>query len=973
MRLPAILLALSLASDLAAKPDRDPARWVDPFIGTGGHGHTFPGPSLPFGMVQPGPDTRLTGWDGCSGYHASDRVIYGFSQTHLSGTGCSDYGDILLLPATGPVKWRNGYRSQGGETPLPRDTAGYGSAFDKASERAEAGFYAVTLSDYRVRAEATATLRTGLYRFTFARAEGAHILVDLTHRDTVLESALRIVDGRTVEGFRRSRAWASDQPVHFRASFSRPFRAELAVDDTVVAARTASGKSIKAALRFDLEPGDTVEVQIALSAVDATGATKNLTAERSSFDAARRAARTAWNRQLGKVTVAGGSENQRTVFSTALYHAFLQPNVFQDADGRFLGRDGKIHRAKGYTRHTVFSLWDTFRAAHPLYALVERRRTTDFIRTFLDQYREVGRLPVWELWGNETDCMIGYHAVPVIVDAWMKGIRGFDAELALKAMVASADADRPDLAAYRRYGFIPADAASESVSKTLEYAFDDACIARFAEALGRKDLAARFRARAQGWRHLLDPGTGLFRPREAARFLEPFDPAEVTFHFTEANGWQYGFFVPHDLQGLMDATGGDAAFTGRLDALFAADSRTKGRDQADITGLVGQYAHGNEPSHHMAYLYAFAGAAPKTQALVRRLREEMYRPGPDGLIGNEDCGQMSAWFILSALGFYPVDPGGGDFVVGAPLFPRAEVAFENGRKLVIRAEGEGPFVQDLRLNGRPHPRAVLTHTELLAGGTLVFRMGPETSAWGTGVSARPRIVLPGPAVLPAPRVVGPTVSVGAVTWPVEGQGRILLGLDGQPPISPAPAELRLERSARVTLVAVDGERRSAAVEASFLRLDPRRRITLKTKPHAQYTGGGESALIDGQRGGDDFRLGAWQGFHGMHLDAEVDLGEVRDLRRVALGCLQDQNSWIFMPTAVRIEASEDGRAWRLLGIVENTVDPRQDGVVRRDFAVSATGRARHLRVHAEAPLLCPDWHKGHPNPSFIFADEILVE
>lgn len=973
MRRLALLLAL-LVPATAAPGRRDRASWVNPFIGTGGHGHTFPGPSLPFGMVQPGPDTRLTGWDGCSGYHHGDRVLYGFSQTHLSGTGCSDYGDILLLPATGPVKWASGYRSQGGETPLPFDPAGYGSAFDKASERAEAGYYAVDLQDYGVRAEVTATLRTGLYRFRFARAENAHVLLDLAHRDEVLASAFRIVDDRTLEGFRRSKAWAADQPVHFRITFDRAFTVTSRVEGSVASsAREATGMDLKLALRFKLRPGETVQAQIALSAVDASGAAQNLAAERTTFEAARRAARAAWNRQLAKISVQGGTADQRTIFTTALYHAFLQPNTFQDADGRFLGRDGKLHKAEGYTRHTVFSLWDTFRAAHPLYTLVERRRTVDFLRTFLAQYQEAGRLPVWELWGNETDCMIGYHAVPVIVDAWRKGIRGFDEGLALEAMLASADADRASLAAYRRSGFIPADAGRESVSKTLEYGYDDWCIARFAEGLGKPDLAARFDRRAQGWRHLLDPRTGFLRPRGAGRFLEPFDPAEVSFHFTEANGWQYGFFVPQDVDGLMAALGGPAAFEKHLDALFSAESRTRGREQADITGLVGQYAHGNEPSHHMAYLYAFAGAAPKTQSLVRRLCSEMYRNAPDGLIGNEDCGQMSAWFVLSALGFYPVTPGSGGYVVGAPLFPEAELAFEDGRKLRIRAEGKGPYVQSLRLNGRPHPKAWLEHSELMAGGELRFRMGERPSAWGTAPEDRPSAAMRAPAVLPAPRVAGPAMADSPVTWTFEGQGRLLLSTDGSDPRRPAPQELALDRSTRIRLVAVDGARRSPEVEADFLRLDPRRKLTLGTAPHAQYTAGGAKALIDGVRGGDDFRLGTWQGFYGTHLDAELDLGEARDLARVALGCLQDQNSWIFMPLWVRFEASEDGRAWRALGTVANAVDPHVEGVVRRDFKVAASGRARYLRVHAEAPLNCPAWHKGHPDRSFIFADELVVE
>ncbi len=952
-----LLLGLTLFA--GGKPKEDLASRVNPFIGTGGHGHTFPGPTRPFGMVQPGPDTRLTGWDGCSGYHASDSVIYGFSQTHLSGTGCSDYGDILLLPATGSVKWDSGYRSQGGETPLPFDPAGYGSRFDKAAERAEVGYYSVPLKDYGVRVEVTSTLRTGIYRFHFDRADAAHVLVDLTHRDETLDAALNVVDDRTLEGFRRSKAWAVDQPVYFRVVFNRPFRAEL--------------KDRKAALHFNLKAGQVVEAQIALSACDAAGAAKNLKAERVTFDAARQATREAWNEQLSKAVVEGGTPDQRVIFTTALYHASLQPNTFQDADGRYLGRDLKVHTSSGSVRHTVFSLWDTFRAAHPFYALVERKRTLDFIHTFLGQFKEGGRLPVWELWGNETDCMIGYHAVPVIVDAWRKGIRGFDAELALKAMVASADADRPDLRAYRTYGFIPADQGSESVSKTLEYAYDDWCIARFAEDLGHKDIAARFDVRAQGWRHLLDPKTGFFRPRLAGRWVEPFDPTEVTFHFTEANGWQYGFFVPQDWVGFTAALGGPKALEKHLDDLFTAESRTKGREQVDITGLVGQYAHGNEPSHHMAYLYAFAGVPHKTQAMVRRLCDEMYKNDPDGLIGNEDCGQMSAWYLLSALGFYAVSPGTSDYVIGSPRFPKATLRFEDGKQLEILTEGSGPYIHSLKIDGKSHPKAFLTADEILKGGVLVLQMGATPSEWGTGEFEHPHRPLDAPVILAAPYVEGPAQATEATTWTLQGRGRLFYGLNGEAATTPYVGPLQMDRSTRVRLVAQEGPRRSPEVEATFLLRDPRRKLILKTPAHGQYRAGGDQALIDGLRGGEDFRLGAWQGFYGTDLVAELDLGEVQEVHRLALGCLQDQNSWIFMPLEVRFEMSEDGAAWRPAGVAMNDVDAHSEGVVRRDFTVSSVGRARYIRVHAKAPITCPSWHKGHPNQSFIFADELMVE
>ena len=647
-----VVLAFTAAASAAAGAS-DPVDCVDPMIGTGGHGHTFPGPALPFGMVQLSPDTRLTGWDGCSGYHDSDRRVFGFSHTHLSGTGVSDYGDILLLPATGKIRWISGY--------APEDSArGYGSRFRKADERASAGYYAVHLDDYGVTAELTATLRAGMHRYTFERGGPAHILLDLSHRDEVIESSLRVVGPQEIEGFRRSRAWARNQRVYFVARFSRPVDALIAVDDRPREGLTfAEGTNVKAALRFTAKRGEAVLVKVGISAVDIDGARRNLDEEIPGwgFEAVHQAARLAWEEALGRITVRGGTLEQETAFYTALYHALLQPNTWSDTDGRYRGRDDAIHMAEGRTQYTVFSLWDTFRAAHPLYTILEPARTTDFIETFLAQRREGGRLPVWELAANETDCMIGYHAVSVIADAYAKGIRGFDAEAAFEAMRASAEEDARGLAAYRKYGYIPADKESESVSKTLEYAYDDWCIARMAEALGNEFERAKFDRRAASWRSLLDPATGFMRPKRNAAWLAPFRPTEVDFNFTEANSWQYTFFVPQDISGEMEALGGPAAYAAKLDSLFAASPQTTGREQSDITGLIGQYAHGNEPSHHMAYLYAYAGQPWKTQERVREIMDTMYAARPDGLIGNEDCGQMSAWYVLSALGFYSVCPG----------------------------------------------------------------------------------------------------------------------------------------------------------------------------------------------------------------------------------------------------------------------------------------------------------------------------
>ena len=982
-RLVRSLGTLGLAGLLAAAPPPDPLRHVNPFIGTGGHGHTFPGPSLPFGMVQLSPDTRLTGWDGCSGYHGSDRVIYGFSHTHLSGTGCSDYGDILLYPSTGPVKLRSGYRFKG-EDPLPHDPAGYGSAFRKETEKAEAGYYAVELDDAKVKVELTATLRTGLHRYTFPGGP-AHLLIDLTHRDEVLASSLRITGPDRLEGMRRSKEWAKDQVVHFVARFSRPFaRAELAVDGQLQPdLRAAEGKDLRVVLHWDTRPGERILVKVGISAVDAEGAARSLDAEQPgfNFETVRTAARSAWRRELSRVEIEGGSADQRTVFYTALYHAFLQPNLYQDVDGRYRGMDGKVHRAERHVQHTVFSLWDTFRAAHPLYTLLQRRRSLDFLQTFLAQYREGGRLPVWELAANETDCMIGYHAVPVILDAWTKGIKGFDEGLALAAMKASALADRAGLKAYRAHGYIAADQGSEGVSRTLEYAYDDWCIARFAELTGHPEEARSFYRRAQAWQHLVDP-QGFLRPRANGMWLDPFDPKEVSHNYTEANAWQYGFFVPHDLTAFMARLGGAGAFERHLDRLFSEESKTTGRDQVDISGLVGQYAHGNEPSHHMAYLYAYAGAAPKTQAMARRLMDSMYRNAPDGLIGNEDCGQMSAWFVLSALGFYPVVPGRPEYVLGTPLFPKATLHLENGKRFVIKAAdaaAERPYVQGARLNGTPYPRSWISHESLMAGGELAFELGPRPSSWGCAAEERPQSSAPGTIVsVPVAKGKSPFLDRTDITLRgADPRDRIRYTLDGSDPGPRSPlyaSPIPLTATAQLRFAAFRDGEASPIEESRLRRLDPRRKLTLRSPAHVQYQGGGDDALIDGLRGGEEWRLGRWQGFYGLDLDADLDLGEVRPLRRLSTGFLQDQDSWIFMPMEVRYETSVDGSTWLPAGAARNAVDPRAAGVVIREFALDLQGvPARYVRVRAAAPLTCPDWHKGYPNRCFIFADEISAD
>ncbi|HET6645726.1 MAG TPA: GH92 family glycosyl hydrolase [Pyrinomonadaceae bacterium] len=978
-------------------PQRGPNHYVDPFIGTAGHGHTFPGATVPFGMVQLSPDTRLTGWDGCSGYHYSDDVIYGFSHTHLSGTGISDYGDILLMP-TGRDVYLN---AKNGE----QTDKGYASRFTHRNERAEPGYYSVKLEDDQILAELTTTKRVGVHRYTYPNTQDANIIIDLAHRDKVIDSKLIVTGDRTIEGWRRSEAWAKNQIVYFALEFARPFTSYgLAADDQIIPGlKEAKGTNVKAFFRFDVHTNQHVLAKVALSTVSETGARKNLAAETPDwdFERIRAAASTSWQRELNKVEVKGGTEAQLRNFYTALYHSMTAPNLFMDVDGQYLGRDFKIHQANGFENYTVFSLWDTFRAAHPLYTIIDQKRTSDFIRTFLAQYEQGGRLPVWELAANETDTMIGYHAVSVIADALAKGIGGFDSEQAFKAVKHSADLKHFGLDAYTDHGYIGMEEERESVSKTLEYAYDDWCIAQVARLLGKDADYTRFIQRAQSYKNVFDPESGFMRPRSNGNWLDPFDPREVDFNFTEANSWQYTFFVPHDVSGLIDAMGGKQRFAEKLDQLFTGDSRTTGREQADITGLIGQYAHGNEPSHHMAYLYNYANQPWKTQFRVRQILDEFYKPEPDGLIGNEDCGQMSAWYVLSAAGFYPVTPGSTIYAIGTPLFPEVRFNLENQKTFVIKAQGVSKtnlYIESATLNGKPYHKSYLTHQDLMAGGELVFKMSAQPNLrWGTGDNDAPISKVSEQGFIPVPviKAAGQTfrdrldINIKG-NAPASGLGtgtgartrssiaNIYYTVDGS---QPSKNSLRftqpfsIDRSSTVKAIVIEASgSRSLVATGNFLKIPHNWNLTLTSKYSAQYPGGGDLALIDGIRGTTNWSGGAWQGYQGQDLVAVVDLGKTETVARLGAGFLQDIGSWIWLPRQVDFDLSTDGRSFVQALTVRNDVPENKYGIVMKDLAENIRPQeARYIRIRARNYGQIPAWHAGAGGEAWIFVDEIIIK
>jgi len=764
--------ALALASGLAAAAtptDSAGAKAfasVDPFIGTGGEGHTFPGATVPFGMVQLSPDTQIKsrkeGYGWAAGYRYDDRTIVGFSHTHFSGTGHSDLGDVLVMPIAGEVKLERG--------DVDKPGSGYTSRFDHKDEKAEPGYYAVTLQDYGIRAELTASPRVGVHRYRFPKGKPAHVLVDLRtsmydYPGKVQWSRMRMRDDGTLTGFRETRGWAPGRQLYFAMRFSKPVSGHQFHDteENVVykgfpppgekdprQRAQIEGRQLVGALDFDSAQGGTMVVKVAISPVSEEGAIANLDAEVPGFDfdAVRNDAKAQWSQALGALDVDAPEPMRRSVY-TALYHTLMGPSLFMDADGRYRGSDNAVHQAKGFTNYSTFSLWDTYRALHPLLTIVQpEQRTNDFVNSLLASRRHsaYGVLPVWAFHGLETWCMIGYHSVPVIADAYMKGIRGYDANEALDAMVASASYGPYDgIAQYMQLGYVPIDEEGEAASKTLEYAFDDWTIARMADAMGRDDVAKNFGKRATNWQHAFDESTGFMRARKRdGSFREPFDPSASGYgtDYTEGNAWQYSWYVPQDVAGLAKAHGGEDQLLARLDAVFDAKVDPKiFEHMEDITGLIGWYAHGNEPSHHVAYLYAYAGQPWRTQARLGNIMKTQYAPRPDGLAGNDDLGQMSAWYVFTALGFYPVAPGSNEYVIGRPFMPRATLNLPNGKRFTVIADAlddAHPYIGAAMLNGKPLERAFLRHEEIMAGGELHFTMQAQPNkAWATEPQQRP--------------------------------------------------------------------------------------------------------------------------------------------------------------------------------------------------------------------------------------------
>lgn len=984
---------------------QDKLPYVNPFVGTGGHGHTYPGASVPFGMMQLSPDTRHDGWDGCSGYHYSDDVIYGFSHTHLSGTGVSDYGDLLIVPQNGSPRIDPAYIDE---------KKGYGSHFSHKNEKASPGYYSVHLDDPDIDVQLSTTTRAGIHEYTFNNSSGKKfILIDLDYRDKLLSSAIEIEGDSVVYGHRVSQAWATKQEFHFYMESDIPFQK---------ARKFEKDGRHKLLLIYPRKTGK-VTLRVGMSAVDWEGAKRNVDAEIPNFDlnAVKIKAENAWRKELNKIQFYALNHEVMVNFYTALYHSYLNPNVFSDVDRRYRGYDGQIHTLPqgSENNYTVFSLWDTYRATHPLFTLTQVARTNDFINTFLRMYQQGGTLPIWELAGNETGCMIGYHSASVITDAYVKNIRDYDVRQAIKSMIATSKRDELGKAEYGSKGFIGVGDDPESVSKTLEYAYDDftiaAMIRAYKEATGSTEFDAEleeYELRSMNFINIYDPETGFMRARRSGTWFSPFDPTEVNFNYTEANSWQYSLYTPHAIGVHTNLLGGKSELEAWLDRLFSTPSELSGRHQVDITGLIGQYAHGNEPSHHMAYLYNYTDTPEKTAFYTDSIMRVMYSNAPDGLSGNEDCGQMSSWYVLSALGFYPVAPGSPYYDFGRPILNEAMIQFESGKKLTIKTlkrSSNSKYIDKIMLNGRELKQRYISHETLVKGGKLEYHLVDKPSANYRTYATAPTIdqitegFVPVPHRVESGRIFDDSTEVtlntpidAKIFYTIDGTDpktsksaaefhRLVVPKDTLAPIDPTlegspaitvPNSIIVDKTTTVKAYAATDQGESAVVDIQLVKKDPNISLDIKSEYANQYAAYGDMTVIDGIRGNNEYRTGDWQGYWAQDIVMEVEFKSPRTLKSIGIGCLEDTKSWIFLPSMVLFEGSTDGENFLPIGanmVVNTDKEVEPANIVDLKVDASAQGPLKKIRITVVNYGKCPDWHLGAGNDTWLFIDEILFD
>lgn len=748
--LPILFIGFSISSCNLNKnlnKENDFVSFVDPLIGSGGHGHVFVGASVPFGAIQAGPSNFHKGWDWCSSYHYSDSIVKGFSHLHLSGTGCADLGEFLIMPVVGDTKMVPGTQEN------PEN--GYASYYNHESEKVEPGYYKVHLDTYNVDIEMTTTERVALHKITFPKSNEAKILLDLQegNGDMATETFFHKVNDTIVAGYRFSKGWAADQREYFAMIISKPSKNILVYNgEKLIEGDAAKGEAIKACLEFDTESFEEVQLKFGMSPVSMENALANINAEIKGWDFEKVLAenQAKWNKELSKIEIKTKDQKKKKVFYTAMYHTLIAPNLFNDANGEYRGVDNKIYQKTNFTNYTLFSLWDTYRTAHPLYTLMQSERVPDMINSMLKIYQQQGKLPVWHLRGNETNTMVGYSAVPVVVDACLKGYEGIDYELAYEAVKTTAMGDfEPGVKELQEYGFIPGDMMHESVASAMEYAISDWAICMLAAKLGKKEDEKYFAERAKAYTKYFDPKDRFMKGKmRDGSWRTPFDPYSAQHRvndFCEGNAWQYLWLVPQDPEGLIGLLGGEEPFISKLDSLFSISSELEEGASSDISGLIGQYAHGNEPSHHITYLYAYAGEQYKTADKVRYIMNELYTDQPDGLCGNEDCGQMSAWYVMSSMGFYPVNPSNGAYVFGSPLFDEISINLSDGKKFTVVANNNSNkniYIQSAKLNDIDYTKSFITHIDIVKGGVLTLEMGAKPNLkFGKEIQDRPKSIV----------------------------------------------------------------------------------------------------------------------------------------------------------------------------------------------------------------------------------------
>lgn len=922
-------------------------------IGTGGHGHTFPGATLPFAMVQLSPDTRIDGsWDGCSGYHYSDSIIYGFSHTHLSGTGCSDYGDIAFMPEIRPLdlSWGN----------LPNNKIEL--AFSHKNEISKAGYYSVKL-DNGIKVELTSTLRVGIQQYTYSQNGYAHITLNLRHRDELLEGKIIQINKHAFSGLRRSKAWAENQLVYYYFEVSRDA-------DEIIISKNENGET-KVNLVYKVKSGDKILVKAALSSVDENGAKANMDKELNhwNFEKVKQDANKAWNKELNKIKVYGGTKDEKVNFYTALYHCMIHPNIMNDADGRYMGRDKQIHKADSFNYYTVFSLWDTYRALHPLLNIIDKKRSHDFIKTFQAQYEQSGRLPMWELWGNETNCMIGFHSVSVILDAYNKGVISIEELKSIyPAVKAEAMSNRFGLDKFREKGFLSVEDESESVSKTLEYSYDMSCASTIAFLTSNKDDGEYFKKLSGSWRNVYNVETGFMQPRKNGGWLEPFDPRQVNNHYTEANAWQYSFAVPHEYWRIHDRA--------KVSKIFNTDSKTTGREQSDITGMIGQYAQGNEPSHHIPYLFGNIDSSAK---YVKKICKTYYKPTVDGLCGNEDCGQMSAWYVFSAMGFYPVNPTSDKFIFGNMLFD--SVRFTNGSVSSIIYRNKKPEMH--------------WYGEYQNSNEFIFWKESEEFYYGyeheyLSNGSEEKIQLSSPIIESSSEVFKEKTTVTLKSnnlknlysyYPAkQPNGAIYYTLNLDEPTLQSykyndSNKIEINKNTVIKAIYItDSGIISPTSIAHFYKKPNNYSIKINSTYNPQYTADGDEGLIDGLLGETDWRKGRWQGYQGQDFEAIINLQTEKEVKNIKAGFLQDTRSWILFPISVTYWGSLDGITFNKITTLINEIPDSVLDVKRQELSHSfAPQIVRFIKIQASNYGKLPDWHQGAGGEAFIFIDEIGIE